>query len=222
LLHQWEYANILFNAGLCYAISQGSLRLVTPLISFIASKSATKTGLPILFEKLPQDKDDPIFSVYLRSVGILPANSLSREHKQRWLVFRDTDHFKLKYREGNYYWKNKPRDVPMLKNCCVRDLVAMHNYKDLEDVKMMLDLSKKYNGTGNIIIPQEPTLFEYQIPKSFRVDKYLNALRAPKEQCLWQGVGFNFTCRNREEYDKVYQQLENIMNEYLSGRNKLK
>lgn len=91
----------------------------------------------------------------------------------------------------------------------------MHNYKDPDSVRLMLTLSGKYNGTGETLIPQEPSLFEYQVSDSFKLDAYLNTQRRPKSQCIQQGVGFNFTCRDKEEYDVLYREIEMRMNKFL-------
>jgi len=217
LLHRWRGDNIIFNSGTCYALSQGSLRLVTPVLELISSKKPNFGGSRTKCHSRLGDGEDPTISICLRSVGILPVNTLSWEHKQRWLTFRDTDHIKIKH-EGTWYWRNKPKDAPALENCCVRDLVAMHNYKRPADVRKMLALSGKYNGTGETLIPQEPSLFEYQVPEFFKLDAYLNSARPPKGQCLWKGVGLNFSCRGRVEYDTLYRKLEISMNKYLRSR----
>jgi len=40
LLHLWDDFNIIFNAGACYVLSQGALRLLTPVLKLISSKAA--------------------------------------------------------------------------------------------------------------------------------------------------------------------------------------
>jgi len=79
----------------------------------------------------------------------------------------------------------------------------------------MVHLSIEYKRTGEIIIPQEPTLFEYEVPASFPIDDYLNIHQPPKDQCVLKGVGFNFTCREKEDYETFYRKLESSMNEYV-------
>lgn len=83
LLHRWRGDNIMFNSGTCYAMSQGALRLVTPVLTHISAKKVNNTTIRNQCVKRPGDEEDPTISICLRSVGVLPANTLSREHKNR-------------------------------------------------------------------------------------------------------------------------------------------
>jgi len=238
LLPRWLRDNIIFNSGTCYAISQATLSLVTPLLNVISSKPSShfmhrfrcKGGQVIgrwcACVKRAGDEEDPTFSICLRQVGVVPTNSLSAGHKQRWLPFRDTDHITIKH-ERSWYWKNKPKNAPDKENCCVRDLVAIHNYKGYGAIQKFYDLIEKYNGTDNKYNeidgkadthPPKPSLFEYQI--YFPIDEYLNAERPHGYQYIRQGPGLNYSCSSCDVsmMASIYSDLDKALTKYLMRR----
>lgn len=142
--------------------------------------------------------EDPTTGICLLGVGIRPTNTLDHWMRERFLIFRDTDHQKI-FREDTWYWKYKPRSVKQGLECCSPYLISVHNYKsDADALHFFPILQKEYNSAKDwttIELPPRPRWFLYD-PKQldFEVDEWLNINDPPHGQRIFKGEGKEWQC----------------------------
>eukprot|EP01084_Bolivina_argentea_P001974 3642_1 len=140
LRQRWEKENIVFNSGTCYVLSRQTLLAIGRYLRYLPSMNP---GPPT--EHCVDRNgagEDPSLAACLVGVGIRPSNTLDHELRERFLIFRDTDHVKM-YREDTWYWKYAPGGIGQGENCCSPYLISMHNYKTNDSKRIYPMLQKK-------------------------------------------------------------------------------
>jgi len=186
---RWERENVIFNSGVCYALSRKTLIKIGPYISHLPTLQH-QTGRSHCIDRKGAG-EDPTTGICLLGVGIRPTNTLDHEMRERFLIFRDTDHVKI-IREDTWYWKYKPPNVKVGKDCCSPYIVSVHNYKkDADALKHYPLLMKQYNSIkdwDNIPLPPRPRYFLYDKNQvKFNIDEHLNVDNPPKGQRIMKG-----------------------------------
>ena len=193
---RWSSENVVFNSGVCYVLARETIRRVM----FYQQHLPTLGTNPGRSHCIDRDGagEDPTTGICLLGVGIRPTNTMDHNMRERFLIFRDTDH-QIIFREDTWFWKYKPKGVGEGMNCCSPYLISMHNYKAVSDAKHHFPiLMEKYNQPkdwDNILLPPKPRLFLYDIKDiDFEMDKYLNTADPPRGQRIYKGPGKERIC----------------------------
>ncbi|ETO18436.1 hypothetical protein RFI_18828 [Reticulomyxa filosa] len=148
-------------------------------------------------------EEDPTFGICLHSLGILPANTLDRSFRERFLPFRPGDHREKVPRTHTWFWTFKHPKVGALNECCSAAPISFHNYKRNAESSFQ-ELSNLYNVpegvNGKIFeVPNKPTPFLHDdLP--FQVDKYMNIPDPPRGQRIWKGPSVGMVCFQCESF----------------------
>ena len=206
MLHEWQRRNIIFNAGACYALSRGVLRKFAKEILSLSSfrndnERNNDTYYPLSAKDKEKGKDprlkwewrnycvgnrkfaqeDPTMGICLRSIGINPINTLDKQFKQRFHIFRPNDLYNIKW-EDTWFWRYKDKRIKDGKQCCSDDSISFHSYKSAaksNTIKLLKELDNKYNVQNLKRIYQipwdhPPTLFLYDVESAPKHDQYFN------------------------------------------------
>lgn len=196
---RWSKHNIVFNSGTCYALSRAVIKRVVPIFHDFPKFQAPRAPLQCVDRE--GAGEDPAMSVCLRSIGINPLNTLDENLRNRFLIFRDTDH-ELMWRdtsreEATWYWKYRPKYMGL--GCCSEYLISAHNFKlrGNDYHKEFLRLNRTYNSAKNwddIPLPPRPRWFLYNdVSVDFKFDEFRNAL-PPRGQRVHLSEKFDFYC----------------------------
>ena len=202
LMHKWKQRNVVFNAGACYALSRGALEAVIPIFKtepFLLRKAPKYAKWLCLQRDGPYE--DHTMGVCLHSIGIDPVNTLDREYRERFSLFKESAHYDLKREtEPNmWYWKEKPLELKEGEECCSDKMIAFHGYKHQEAVDSFKYLHEKYNieegVDGKVFeIPHPPQPFLHG-PLNFTVDEWRNAMTSKaNDQLTYFGPGKERMC----------------------------
>jgi len=193
---RWSSENVVFNSGICYILSRETIRR----IGFYQQHLPTLGTSPGRSHCIDRDGagEDPTTGICLLGVGIRPQNTLDHNLRERFLIFRDTDHQKI-FREDTWFWKYKPEGVGEGLDCCSPYLISMHNYKSVKDAEQFFPiLMEKYNQPKDwdkIILPPRPRWFLYDKREiDFEIDEWLNVANPPRGQRIYKGPGKEWQC----------------------------
>lgn len=198
LRKRWKSENVIFNSGVCYVLSKASINRIGPYLTHLPTLD------PLVGRSHCVDRsgagEDPTTSICLSGVGIRPGNTLDHEMRERFLIFRPTDHEKI-YREDTWYWEFKPPSVKDGPDCCSPYIVCAHNYKDMNSVKKFFPLlQKEYNQPkdwDNIPLPPRPRTFIYDSQQvTFKIDDWFNIEKPPHGQRIFLGPYKPWQCYN--------------------------
>eukprot|EP00485_Elphidium_margaritaceum_P023959 CAMPEP_0202713664 /NCGR_PEP_ID=MMETSP1385-20130828/57578_1 /ASSEMBLY_ACC=CAM_ASM_000861 /TAXON_ID=933848 /ORGANISM="Elphidium margaritaceum" /LENGTH=475 /DNA_ID=CAMNT_0049374085 /DNA_START=19 /DNA_END=1446 /DNA_ORIENTATION=- len=197
---RWQSENVVFNSGICYILSRATIKKIGKYQQHLPSLYHT-TGRSHCIDR-DGAGEDPTTGICLLGVGIRPDNTLDHNLRERFLIFRDTDHQKI-FREDTWFWKYKPDHVGEGMQCCSPYLISMHNYKSVKDAQRFFPvLMEQYNQPkdwDNIILPPQPRLFLYDKTQiDFEIDAYRNVLNPPKGQRIYKGPDKEWICHNCE------------------------
>ena len=98
--------------------------------------------------------DDPHLGSCLSAVGIYPTNTMDYQLKNRFMVFTNRDHYRIK-KEESWYWRERPPDMGAMEKCC--NIFAMNDHPwigsgaHLEWRLKFIEMSNtKWNNAGYI------------------------------------------------------------------------
>jgi len=192
ILWRWLRENIIFNSGICYALSRGTLQLIGQKFHPMPSMKARQG--PAHCVDREGAGEDPTMGICVRGMGINPINTLDENLRNRFIIFRDTDHESRMWshdpRDGDsYYWKYRPRFMgDSHTGCCSENLIAAHNYKmgDGDSSREYKRLNITHNTPkdwDSMPLPPRPRIFLYdEEAVSFKIDEFRNSPRIPSGQ----------------------------------------
>ncbi len=195
LLDRFKGDNIVYNAGNLHAINRNALNKLGPLLMTLPIAPNTHSARAHCMDFIAGN-DDPHLGTCLNALGIYPINTLDYQLKNRFMVFRNSDHYNIK-KEDSWYWKERPFDMGSMKNCCnifaMNDHPWIHiaahlewrtkftkmNEEQWNNYEYINQLKKEYIANGKIkeVIPPKPCSFMFNINKThrlFNIDKYYN------------------------------------------------
>ena len=188
LLDRWKHDNTIYNAGNLHVISSNVLSKLGPLFLTLPSSSSPGAAHAHCMDFVAGN-DDPHLGQCLNALSIYPISSLNYDLKNRFMVFRNSDHYDIK-KEDSWYWKLRPNDMKSLKQCCnifaLNDHPWIHIGAHLEWRQTFIKKSKtKWNNktyindlklkiSKNEIIPPFPCSFMFNLNDTFKIDEYYN------------------------------------------------
>eukprot|EP01084_Bolivina_argentea_P298354 514125_1 len=220
LFHEWLRRNIIFNAGACYGLSRGVLRkFAEEILSLSSFRNDDERNHDEYYPYKDESKkrlkwewrdycvgnrefaqEDPTMGICLRSIGINPINTLDRQFRQRFHIFRPTDLKKIK-REDTWFWRYKDNRIGDGDNCCSDYSISFHSYKvDAKDtLKNLKHLDEEYNVKNlkkeyELPWDDKPSLFLWDKETAPEHDQYFNYLKPPHGQRIYKGVNNTRYC----------------------------
>eukprot|EP01083_Nonionella_stella_P151249 483005_1 len=206
LAHAWRARNVVEVAGGVTVLSRESVRLLNRIFKtneFLQRKHLF-TSAAVSYHSYCHSKcsviDDIIVAQCLRTVGVVPMNTLDEDFKNRFFCFRH-DEVLASLINARYlwYWMDRFEGTAMLKNPfdgMVKRMIGWHGYKDSDEYKanrreIYLELNAKYIEPylldwSDYPAPPKPVTFLFNT--SFDdLDEYLNVMNPPKMQKVWKG-----------------------------------
>ena len=139
--------------------------------------------------------------ICLRSIGINPINTLDRQHRQRFHIFRPNDLRTAIQREDSWFWRYKDRRIGDLDDCCSENSISFHSYKvdRAETLKSFEQLNEQYNVQyigKHFDVPWDdpPSLFLLDTESAPEHDEYFNFVRPPPGQRIYKGPNDTRVC----------------------------
>jgi hypothetical protein len=204
LMFRWKEDNIVFNTGIAYVLSRKTLQTIVPVFKTMPT---WKSGFRDRCVDRAGAGEDTNMGVCLRSIGINPDNTLDSRKRQRFLPFFLSAHQNQSYVPDAWYWKYKPRDIGQGMNCCVEDIIAMHDFKrGKTDDENYEKLEEMYYRNGRDLmrsdeIPPPPQLFLYDRMIDFEIDSHRNSLERFPNQEVYLGEG-----KEKQVLERTYEQ----------------
>eukprot|EP00468_Gymnochlora_sp_CCMP2014_P005784 CAMPEP_0167753764 /NCGR_PEP_ID=MMETSP0110_2-20121227/7895_1 /TAXON_ID=629695 /ORGANISM="Gymnochlora sp., Strain CCMP2014" /LENGTH=410 /DNA_ID=CAMNT_0007639567 /DNA_START=185 /DNA_END=1414 /DNA_ORIENTATION=+ len=196
LLQRWDSQNLVYNSGTTYVMSRETVRQLSIRLRDIptvcdkcgGSQCADRAGAG----------EDPQTGGCLRDLGILPADTLDHQGRQRFNPFRPRDHlFSVDYHDDpkDWFWRYKGAigKKQVKRDCCSPYPISFHNFKTnpaLYDENALYELeyffhTAPYESRIIGLDPPSGKLFQYD-PNAidFEIDEHRNNKRARENELL--------------------------------------
>merc|ERR1712228_688809 len=86
----WKKDNVIFNSGTCYALSRQTIKNIGKYMQYLPTVHPPPNTEHCVDRE--GAGEDPQMGACLAGVGIRPGNTVDHELRERFLIFRDTDH----------------------------------------------------------------------------------------------------------------------------------
>eukprot|EP00472_Partenskyella_glossopodia_P000242 CAMPEP_0197543600 /NCGR_PEP_ID=MMETSP1318-20131121/68329_1 /TAXON_ID=552666 /ORGANISM="Partenskyella glossopodia, Strain RCC365" /LENGTH=659 /DNA_ID=CAMNT_0043102951 /DNA_START=73 /DNA_END=2052 /DNA_ORIENTATION=- len=131
LMHEWDRFNLVFNSGVGYILSREALRRLGMRLEAGMPSVGIQDKKYQCFDR-SGPLEDPNTAGCLREINILPGDTLDKQGRQRFNLFRPRDLlFRMKYVPEDWYWRNKMSigEAQLGFGCCSASPLLFHNFK---------------------------------------------------------------------------------------------
>lgn len=182
LTFRWS-ENIVFNSGIGYALSKAAVQRLAPTLRSMPVWSPQMSGNRDRCMDRDGAGSDTSMAICLKSVGVVPDNTLDELNRERFLTFQRESHREFgRKNDDSWYWRWKSRDIGEFDDCCSDEVIVAHGYKGKESkIDTMFDqyereeMSKSITGEG-LRVPPLPQWFLYAKDIPFKIDEFRNVI----------------------------------------------